>query len=99
MELRANGFLVTGGSKTDARLIFKCVQCRKQRRPAEEQEMSDLPEERCEISAPFAFCGTDCFGPFAVQKGRKEIKRYGLIGGETTYFLRGMQTHDRRAPY
>ncbi|XP_029922895.1 uncharacterized protein LOC115370126 [Myripristis murdjan] len=79
MEIRANGFWVIDGSKTIARLIFKCVQCRKQRRPAEEQKMSDLPKERCEISAPFTFCGMDCFGPFAVKNGRKEIKRYGLI--------------------
>ncbi|XP_049419820.1 uncharacterized protein LOC125880984 [Epinephelus fuscoguttatus] len=79
MELRVNGFWVIGGRKTVAKLIYKCVQCRKQRRPVEEQKMSSLPEERCEISAPFTFCGMDCFGPFAVKNGRKEIKRYGLI--------------------
>lgn len=41
--------------------------------------MADLPEERCEISAPFTFCGMDCFGPFTVKNGRKEVKIYGLI--------------------
>lgn len=79
MELRVNGLWIVGGSKAVAKLIYKCVQCRKQRRPVEEQKMSSLPEERCEISAPFTFCGMDCFGPFAVKNGRKEIKRYGLI--------------------
>lgn len=41
--------------------------------------MSALPPERCEASAPFTFCGMDCFGPFVVKRGRKEYKRYGLI--------------------
>lgn len=79
MELRANRFWTIGGSKSVAKLIHKCVWCRKLRRPAEEQRMSELPVERCETSAPFTFCGMDCFGPFVVKKGRKEHKRYGLI--------------------
>ncbi|XP_027004017.2 uncharacterized protein LOC113643787 [Tachysurus fulvidraco] len=79
MELRANGFWTIGGSKSVAKLIHKCVWCRKLRRPAEEQRMSELPVERCEASAPFTFCGMDCFGPFVIKKGRKEHKRYGLI--------------------
>lgn len=41
--------------------------------------MSDLPKECCDISAPFTFSGMDCFGPFVVKNGRKEIKRYGLL--------------------
>lgn len=41
--------------------------------------MSDLPAERVEASAPFTYCGLDCFGPFHVKDGRKEVKRYGLI--------------------
>lgn len=41
--------------------------------------MSELPRERCEVSAPFMFCGMDCFGPFVTRRGRKECKRYGLI--------------------
>lgn len=79
MELRAHGFWIIGGSITVGKLVHKCVQCRRQRRPTEEQKMVDLPEERCEISAPFTFCGMDSFGPFAVKNGRKEVKRYGLI--------------------
>lgn len=41
--------------------------------------MADLPTERVEASAPFTYCGLDCFGPFLVKDGRKEMKRYGLI--------------------
>lgn len=41
--------------------------------------MADLPEERTEISPTFTYCGIDCFGPFLVKEGRKELKRYGLL--------------------
>lgn len=46
MEIRSNGFWVIGGSKEVAKLISKCVQCRKLRRSPEEQRMSELPKER-----------------------------------------------------
>ncbi|XP_073718035.1 uncharacterized protein [Misgurnus anguillicaudatus] len=78
-ELRANGFWPLGGNKSVAKLIHECVRCRRLRRPTEEQRMSELPRERCEVSAPFTFCGMDCFGPFITKRGRKECKRYGLI--------------------
>lgn len=78
-ELRANGFWVIGGSKSVAKLIHSCVKCRRLRRPAEEQRMAELPKERVEASAPFTYCGIDCFGPFITKKARKEQKRYGLI--------------------
>lgn len=74
-----NGFWIIGGSKSVAKLIHKCVQCRKLRRPTEEQRMAELPKERVEASAPFTFCGMDCFGPFVTKRARKEYKRYGLI--------------------
>lgn len=41
--------------------------------------MADLPKERIEPSPPFTYCGMDCFGPFIVKQGRKEIKRYGFL--------------------
>ncbi len=78
-ELRANGFWVIGGSKSVAKLIHRCVKCRRLRQPAEEQRMAELPKERVEVSAPFTYCGIDCFGPFITKKARKEQKRYGLI--------------------
>ncbi|KAL4006146.1 hypothetical protein ACER0C_005859 [Sarotherodon galilaeus] len=74
-----NGFWVIGGSKGVAKLISKCVQCRKLRRSPEEQRMSELPKERVEISDPFMYCGMDCFGLFVTKQGRKEHKRYGLL--------------------
>ncbi|KAF7646247.1 hypothetical protein LDENG_00190950 [Lucifuga dentata] len=56
-----------------------CSYIRKLRRPAEEQRMAELPRECIEVSAPFAYCGMDYFGPFVIKKGRKEHKRYDLI--------------------
>ncbi|XP_047246221.1 uncharacterized protein LOC124883254 [Girardinichthys multiradiatus] len=79
MEIRANGFWVIGGSKDVAKLIGRCVQCRKLRQPTEEQRMAELPKERVEVSDSFIYCGMDCFGPFIIKQGRKEQKRYGLL--------------------
>ena len=42
--------------------------------------MSDLPEERLESgNPPFCYTGVDCFGPFLIKVGRKEVKRYCCI--------------------
>uniref|UniRef100_A0A146S0A0 Gag-pol fusion polyprotein n=1 Tax=Fundulus heteroclitus TaxID=8078 RepID=A0A146S0A0_FUNHE len=79
MQVRINGFWILGCSRLVAQMIHKCVQCRKLRRPAEEQLMAELPKERLEASAPFTYCGMDCFGPFVVKRNRKEHKRYGLV--------------------
>lgn len=72
-------YWIIGGSKTVANFIRQCVICRKLRRPTEIQKIADLPEDRLQSSAPFTYCGMDCFGPFIVKQGRKEIKRYGLL--------------------
>ncbi len=41
-------------------------------------KMASLPRDRLEPTPPFTHFG-DCFGPFMVREGRREIKRYGLI--------------------
>lgn len=41
--------------------------------------MADLPQERAETTPPFTYCGVDCFGPFYIKEGRKDLKRYGLL--------------------
>ena len=45
----------------------------------QEPKMADLPTERMEATPPFTYSGMDCFGPFYVKGGRKELKRYGLL--------------------
>lgn len=78
-ELRANGWWILGCSSAVSSHIFKCVKCRKYRRPTEEQRMSDLPHDRMETTPPFTYAGIDCFGPIYVKEGRKELKKYGLL--------------------
>ncbi|XP_038549580.1 uncharacterized protein LOC119883123 [Micropterus salmoides] len=78
-ELRANGIWILGCGSAVSSHIYKCVTCRRYRRATEVQKMADLPEERTEMSPPFTYCGLDCFGPFIVKEGRKELKRYGLL--------------------
>ena len=78
-ELISMGYWVVGGSKVVANFIRKCVVCRKLRRPTECQKMAELPSDRVEKYPPFTYCGMDCFGPFTVKQGHKEVKRYGLL--------------------
>ncbi|KAK6295455.1 hypothetical protein J4Q44_G00346810, partial [Coregonus suidteri] len=78
-ELRSNGIWILGCSKLVSSHIHKCTSCRRFRRCTEQQRMADLPEERMETTAPFTYCGMDCFGPFHIKEGRKELKRYGLL--------------------
>ena len=78
-EIRSNGLWILGLSAAVSSHIHKCVCCRRQRRPTEGQKMANLPEERVESAPPFTYCGMDCFGPFIVKEGRKELKRYAVI--------------------
>ena len=77
--LRANGIWILGCSKAVSFHVYKCTMCRKFRRSPEQQRMADLPEDRMETTPPFTYCGMDCFGPFYIKEGRKELKRYGLL--------------------
>ena len=44
------------------------------------QKMADLPADRITAGQPpFTFTGVDLFGPFTIQRGRAEIKRYGCL--------------------
>lgn len=78
-EIRSHGYWILGGGSAVAKYIYRCVTCRKARRPKETQRMADLPKERLEPSPPFMYTGMDCFGPFITKNGRKEVKRYGLL--------------------
>ena len=78
-EIRPNGIWIIGCSTEVSSFIFKCVKCRKYRKHNQDQRMGDLPSERLEATPPFTYSGMDCFGPFCVKEGRKEVKRYGLL--------------------
>ena len=57
----------------------RCVRCRYLRGTAGEQKMANLPESRVEPAPPFSYCAVDCFGPWYVKAGRREVKRYGTL--------------------
>ena len=77
--LRNQGYWVIGASKEIASLIHNCVKCRRLRRQEQTQKMADLPNERVKPAPPFANCGMDCFGPFLIKEGRKELKCWGVL--------------------
>ncbi len=76
-EIRSNGIWILGCSSEVSSLIYKCVKCRKLRKCNQEEKMADPPPERMETTPPFTYSGMDCFGPFYVKEGRRELKRYG----------------------
>ncbi len=78
-EIRSNGIWILGCSSEVSSLIYKCVKCRKLRKCNQEQKMADPPPERMVTTPPFTYSGMDCFGPFYVKEGRRELKRYGLL--------------------
>ena len=78
-KLRSNGIWILGCSKAMSSHIYKCTKCRKFGRGTAQQKMADLPEDRMDTTPPFIYCGMDCFGPFHIKEGRKELQRYGLL--------------------
>ena len=54
----------------------KCIRCRKGRAQTKAPVMADLPEERLVASTVFSNVGVDCFGPFTVNIGRRNEKRW-----------------------
>ena len=78
-EIRSNGLWIIGCSSAVAAHIHRCVKCRRMRRRVSEQKMANLLQDRVEPSPPFTFSGMDCFGPFLVKAGRKQLKIFGLL--------------------
>ncbi|XP_015749621.1 PREDICTED: uncharacterized protein LOC107329445 [Acropora digitifera] len=78
-EIRQNGYWILKGSSRVARSIFNCVTCRRLRKPAEEQKMSCLPDDRLNPAPPFSYSAVDFFGPFIVRERRSNVKRYGVL--------------------
>ena len=63
-----------------SRVLRECVVCKRLRCMPGQQKMADLPFDRVTPGQrPFANCGVDCFGPYAVKRGRSTEKRYGCL--------------------
>ena len=41
--------------------------------------MANLPTSRVEPAPPFSYCPVDCFSPWYVKEGRREVKRCGTL--------------------
>jgi hypothetical protein len=78
-EIRASGYWIITSRAVVAAHVWKCVVCRKLRRPTQGQRMADLPADRLEPAPPFTYSAVDYFGPFYIKEGRRELKRYGVL--------------------
>ena len=77
--LRAR-YWIHGGSVAVRGVLGKCLSCRRNFKPCEQQIMADLPTARLSVGRPpFFHTGVDLFGPFLVKQGRSVVKRYGCI--------------------
>ena len=72
-------YWIVGLRTAVTRHIWNCVDCRKLRGPAGSQKMANLPKDRLEPAAPFTYSAVNCFGPFTIKEGRKELKRWGVL--------------------
>ena len=78
-EICQNGYWILGCSGVVSSLVSKYQVCRKLRAKLQGQKMSDLPSDRLTSAPPFTYCAVDLFGPFLINDGRKECKRYGVL--------------------
>ena len=75
-ELRSNGYWIINGIAAVRCFISRCVRCRYLRGTAGEQKMTNLPKSRVEPASPFSYCAVDCFVPWYVKAGRREVKKF-----------------------
>ena len=78
-EISSKGLWIVNLSAVVSSHIVRCVECRCQRPPIKGQKIADLPMERVENTPPFTYCGMECFAPFTVREGRKDLKRYAIV--------------------
>ena len=78
-HIRSSGFWIIGGRSAVASHISKCVKCRKFRGSLQEQKMADLPEDRLDPTPPFTYSAVDFFGPWLIEEGRRQVKRYSVL--------------------
>ena len=72
-------FWITKPRRVIKKVRNDCRVCRRLFNKPVNQKMADLPEERTQVVKPFVHVGIDCFGPFYVQQGRAQVKRWGCI--------------------
>ena len=78
-EIRSSGIWIIDRRSAVSSYISKCVKCRKLRAGPQHQKVAGLRVDRLEPSPPFTYSAVDFFGSWLVKKGRREVKRYGVI--------------------
>ena len=78
-ELRSNGYWIINGNAAVRRFISRCVRCRYLRGTAGEQKMANPSKSCVETAPPFSYCAVDCFGPWYIKEGRREVNRYRTL--------------------
>lgn len=74
-ELCFNEFWIVGCTAAVSSMVYKCMNCHHLQREYQMQKMVDLPEEKTGSTPPFHFSSFDCFSPFIVKEGHKELKK------------------------
>ncbi|XP_042228058.1 uncharacterized protein LOC121870341 [Homarus americanus] len=73
-------YWIPRGRRLLDRIIRRCVVCRRNNWRSTPQGQVDLSIDRVTPGkAPFAYTGKDCFGPFIIKVGRKQVKRWGCL--------------------
>ncbi|XP_042228977.1 uncharacterized protein LOC121871003 [Homarus americanus] len=73
-------YWIPQGRRLLDRIIRRCVVRRRNNWRSRHQRQADLPIDRVTPGkAPFAYTGTDCFGPFIIKVGRKQAERWGCL--------------------
>ncbi len=78
-HIRSSGYWIIGVTSLINHHIHQCVKCRRWRSFPQRQKMADLPKDRLEPAPPFTYSAVDCFGPWLIKDGRREVKRYGML--------------------
>ena len=80
LSLTRERFWPINSRATVNKVVNSCFVCQKQYASPGSQKMSDLPADRDQPDRPpFSHVGVDCFGPFAIKRGRADMKRYGIV--------------------
>ena len=62
------------------KILKTCIVCRRNNWKMIYQRQAPLPKDRVTPGTkPFASTGVDCFGPFLIRQGRRQIKRWGCL--------------------
>ena len=78
-QIRSAGFWIIGGSSSVSNHSSRCACCQKLWGMVQDQRMANLPEDRVQPAPPFSYSAVDYFGPWYVNEGRHQLKRYGVF--------------------